>query len=295
MAKEAGAKKIEEVFAQKLSLSPSLEMEKPTIKGAQLPPPIWAKKMSRLIKRARSEATQELISQFEKLIKSHKEYINEKLFILDGTVFHEVAKDGVHGFPLEFVKILAENGADFGIQDAWGDTPLMWAIANANNGMAKEILRQLPPSQRSSLDKQCVGNKNSALHLVIGKGYTTRSLSGQYLSCSNDHLMGELIRLGADVNLQNKHGMTPLLLAAVRRNSVASSFLLQAGADSNCKTKKGQTAKELIEPSEDSENERSNYELAKSIISETTVQSFILDPNHYVNTEKRELLQKLLS
>ena len=50
---------------------------------------------------------------------------------------------------------------------------------------------------------------------------------------NNVTLINELIEQGADVNCPNKHGMTPLVIAASYRTVEALEALLKAGADPN--------------------------------------------------------------
>lgn len=92
----------------------------------------------------------------------------------DGNLLHLVAK---WGGPLKLVKILIDHGVSLDkVEDnMWGNTPLLWAIANGNNNMAMEILNY---EQNLNL-----GKKNTALHLAIAKGYTTHYRA----RCSLDH------------------------------------------------------------------------------------------------------------
>ena len=56
------------------------------------------------------------------------------------------------------------------------------------------------------------------------------------------HVIEELIRHGADVNTQNKEGMTPLIVASYNHQHDAVKFFLGAGADLNIADASGSNA-----------------------------------------------------
>lgn len=132
------------------------------------------------------------------------------------------------GKSLEFVEILKNHGVDFAWQDSWGNTALIWAIANAKNTAAIEIIRQ---SQGQGINIQDDwGHENTALHLAIAKGYKTVSADGEPLNHSNFEVVKALIQAGADVNLYNARNQTPLHLACLRRDLEMVKYLVENGA-----------------------------------------------------------------
>ena len=58
----------------------------------------------------------------------------------------------------------------------------------------------------------------------------------------NIEVLEYLIKAGANVNAQTKHGTTPLMWAAEHLNLSAIKALLDAGADKDIKDKNGHTA-----------------------------------------------------
>jgi ankyrin repeat protein len=132
------------------------------------------------------------------------------------------------GSPIECVEILRRRGADFNYQEHYfGNTALLWAIANANNGMAREII--LRGNQNLNLQDTDRG-KNTPLILAIGKGYTTHDANGNELTLSNFELVKTLLQHGADPNVVNGKGVSPLEMAVIRRSPEMVEALLAAGA-----------------------------------------------------------------
>jgi len=59
-----------------------------------------------------------------------------------------------------------------------------------------------------------------------------------------------LINAGADIDAQNKEGITALMNAVEEDNFEVIKVLLEAGADSNLKNKKGESALSLAKTEE---------------------------------------------
>ncbi|PWU14239.1 MAG: hypothetical protein C5B45_04645 [Chlamydiae bacterium] len=197
----------------------------------------WSREISRAM-RANDK------SQFTILLEEGKKshFINLKFrHFLNGTLFHHFSKmDRVEYYLI----LLISTGIDPSLQDNWGNTGLIWAIANACNTNALLILQNLRPGPY--LDIQCLLHQNTALHLAIAKGYKDRSKHGQQLEVSNLKLIETLLQLKANPNLQTKEGYTPLHLACVRRDYAMISALVKAGADPYIKDNKGQVPEDLL-------------------------------------------------
>jgi ankyrin repeat protein len=178
------------------------------------------------------------------------------------------------GWPSEFVQILADRKADFNVKDqsfAIGNTPLLWAIANANNEMAFELIKHMTHFED-------MGFGNTALILAIAKGYTDQDSDGKLLTVSNAQLVAALLKKGANPNQPSKAGMTPLRLAIIRRNPEMVESLLKAGATLNFNWK------ELLGYS---------YSEAKSIVGETSSIGLIDEASFNASKQKiGEILKK---
>lgn len=163
--------------------------------------------------------------------------------VVGGSVLHEIAK---HGTKYELLPLLIECQIDLAFRDYWGNTAIIWAIANARNQMAFEILQCGGPGVY--LDVQDKGHYNTALHLAVGKGYKNKSAEGQTLTKTNLELVNELIAKGCKVDLPNKDGNTPLHLACLRRDYGMMEDLLRAGGGSqlDTKNKQGQTPADML-------------------------------------------------
>jgi hypothetical protein len=158
---------------------------------------------------------------------------------LKGSLLHHLAK---LGSPIAFVSILNEYGIDFNKQDEWENTPLLWAVANANNEMAYEILQ-------FQQNLNVIGHGNTALHLAIVKGYKNVSSDGKKLQVSNLQLVQRMVEAKADLTLKNTTGHTPLHLACLRRDPEMIAALLEGGADREALTNDGKSCEELLKVS----------------------------------------------
>lgn len=161
-----------------------------------------------------------------KIFNKRPELLNTS--VLDhGTFLHFFAKSSP---PPRVLSALLKTSIDPAIQDEeWQNTALIWAIANANNRIALKLIESDNPQHLDVAGWL----KNTALHLAIAKGYKDQSAHGQKLSVSNRELVEELLDCGADPNLKNVNGDTPLHLAYLRRDIPMINELLSAGADPN--------------------------------------------------------------
>lgn len=206
------------------------------------------------------------LAVLEELLVRGKNWINNPTFTMsDGTVLHHIA---ISGKPIEAIKILARLGAKFDQQELFGlyNTPLIWAIANGNNEMAKELL-----NYAKDLDVLCHGH--TALYLSIAKGYTTKTRDGQKLSVSNFEIAKILVERGANINIPcDRFKMTALHLAALRNDEKLSKFLLDNGADPNLKNADGKTPRQMIGKS---------YEEACDLLGQIVGGNYFLDKSWF--------------
>ena len=79
----------------------------------------------------------------------------------------------------------------------------------------------------------------------------------------------QIVRLGADINLQNKQGISPLMWAVIQNeNPEIISVLLQNGANPKLKNKQGYTALDLATENKHLINTPQFLELKKSFFTQ---------------------------
>ena len=115
---------------------------------------------------------------------------------------------------MSMAKLLIENRADVNLTDNQGQTPLHYAAANDYIAMAKLLTNF---------------SKNILLKLI--KGYHWIK------SCK----IQPLIENGADVNLTDNQGQTPLHYAAANGHIAMAQLLIENGANVNLTDNQGQT------------------------------------------------------
>lgn len=231
----------------------------------------WVDKVRDLVMQP---ASLENLEDFKMLIKegTDNNFIHVANFKKDdGNILHKVAMLSTYVSP-EYIEIIINAGVALEDQDdkqVWGNTSLMWAIANANNGSAKQILLQGGAGSYVNVQSK---NKNAALHLAVGKGYKLWSANFQVLACSNLDLVKELIKNKANVNLKNEDGNTPLHIACARHDVEMIKTLLDAGADPTVTNNAGLSSQEMLEL---------NYNVAMELVNKT-VGIHLLDEGEYI-------------
>jgi ankyrin repeat protein len=133
-----------------------------------------------------------------------------------------------HSGNLDLMEFLISKGADVnGTSDDSNhrDTVLISAACSCKKEAVEEVLRYHPHVNAQDL------NGKSALARFIETCPAAADIEG---------VVEFLIEAGADVNLKNDQGETPLFSACF--NDMAVALLAQAGADLNTKDKAGQTA-----------------------------------------------------
>ncbi len=141
------------------------------------------------------------------------------------------------------LKLLLEHGADINARNKMGETPLfdavqrkekalalalrlaganIFAVNNADLSPVRLAVRMGQEVLSWLVDKSNIGvqddNGNTALHLAV--------MAGNYLDSVN-----YLLQQGADPNVRNKQGQSPLHLAIAQGNLQEAQLLLAKGAD----------------------------------------------------------------
>lgn len=147
------------------------------------------------------------------------------------------ARDQIGGTPLTWacglgnaatVKILLDKGADVSVVDVNGLTPLIWAAGIGKPETVAVILEKKPD-------------------LNVKDGVTGDTALMRAVRSGKAESIKLLIVAGADVNMGNKQGYSPIQLAALSGTPEKVQLLIDAKADLNGKDGTGRTALDLAQ------------------------------------------------
>lgn len=164
-----------------------------------------------------------------------------------------------------------------------GNSGLMWAIANANNSTAMQVLDALGEGDYVNLPDYF---KKIPLHLAIIKGYDKISAWNQPLEFSNLQIVEKLLECGSKIDVQDNKGNTPLHYACLRRDKKMIQALLTKSPDLTLKNSDGLTPKEMF---------NLNYEEACAILSKASYKAYLLDKAQFESQNINELTALLHS
>lgn len=157
---------------------------------------------------------------------------------------------------LEILKLLLSKGVRVDRSDAKDRTPLLLAILNKDNESAGLLLKSKADVNEHDQDgftpiiaAAAMGNVEMVKLLLqnkAGVNYTTNTTgdSALHWAISGKHpeIVPLLLKAGANPNLQDLKGGTPLVFAAGVGDLESAILLLKSGANPNLKTKSGGTA-----------------------------------------------------
>jgi quinoprotein dehydrogenase-associated probable ABC transporter substrate-binding protein len=140
------------------------------------------------------------------------------------------------------VKMLLERGADIEEKNKEGYTALALAIAEAKFEVAKQLLD-------AGAHFDTTAGPEALTPLMIAASQVSPGDGAIFLPGSTRpiDLARELIKKGADVNIQSKSGVTALMIAAARNVAPMIGLLIQAGSKPDLKSVQGQTAADIAE------------------------------------------------
>ena len=124
------------------------------------------------------------------------------------------------------VKTLCAAGADTNVQDHWGLTPLMGAAERGSDEIVCELIRA----------GASVNVVTSSEWFGVAAGSTALHYAAAAKNCS---VVKRLCAAGADTNVQDVLGATPLMCAAERGRDEIVCELIRAGASVNVVTSSG--------------------------------------------------------
>ncbi len=138
------------------------------------------------------------------------------------TAFHFAVQNG----HTEIVKLLAENGAKIFTLFPHGVPPIFEAVKNGYTSIASHLI-DLGINPNSVVDKT---------------GTSLLSIASAYGSVT---MVEMLLKKGADPNLPNKLGVTPIFMSIGKGHVKITSILLENGASTKAKTTEGLTPKDV--------------------------------------------------
>ena len=136
----------------------------------------------------------------------------------------------------EMAELLLKNGIDTTIQNNEGATALGKFFERIYLGNIEKIVTSLI---NNGIDINAAAYYDEPPVIKIANNAATLS--------TNIEQLEYLVKLGADINIKNKQGYTPLMLAVMKSNIDMVRGLLDAGADTKLVDNKGRDAKKIGE------------------------------------------------
>lgn len=134
----------------------------------------------------------------------------------------------------EMVEILMKAGIDWTVQDNEGMTAFAKNFERVYIKAYEDILLAM---LKNGADINAAAYFDEAPVIKISNNAATLSANIEQLQF--------LVKNGADLNIKNNQGYTPLMLAVIKNNIDMVRALLDVGADTSVTDNKGRTAKEI--------------------------------------------------
>jgi uncharacterized protein len=197
---------------------------------------------------------------------------------------------------VEAVKMLLVHGANVNAKEQWlGQTALMWAVAENHPAVVELLIAHgADVNARSAVREEKVKNKWFTANVVSAppKGGLTPLL---YAARQNSLPAAEmLVKAGADLNMADPDGTSPLVMAIVNAHYDLPIYLMDHGADPNIADKFGRTAlyaavdmhtleKSATRPDPKLTDKASSLDVVKAVLKESAPGRGSLDvPDHYL-------------
>lgn len=129
----------------------------------------------------------------------------------------------------DLVKLLLDAGADTDLQDKWGSTALMLAVTPYERGRSDDFLGCIKHLLDYKANINMLDSEGDSALLRAMENYNTL--------CFN-----YFVERGADLDLPNRNGSTPLHLASLLNEIVYCEKLLSSGANIDVQNNLGMTA-----------------------------------------------------
>jgi uncharacterized protein len=144
---------------------------------------------------------------------------------------------------VEAARALLVRGANVNAAETWmGETALMWAAAEGNAAMVKLLVEAgaaLNARATALQFPKITFNGSTMVSTPLPRGGMTALL----IAARENSLNGAraLIEAGADLNLADTEGTTPLIMSIVNRHNDVAKLLIEKGADVNVADTVGMT------------------------------------------------------
>ena len=141
----------------------------------------------------------------------------------------------------DIARLLLEHGADVNLQAVDGYTALMRAAERCNRGIVESLLKY--GAKIDIQNREPYDNFEAGMSLKI-RDYRINNADGMSAlmltsQCEKSEIAQILIHHGADVNLQDNVGVTPLMIACLEGRYCTAKFLLSKGARIDSHDKRG--------------------------------------------------------
>jgi len=145
---------------------------------------------------------------------------------------------------IDSVKALLDHGADVNAKEKWlGQTALMWAVAENHPAVVEMLIAHgADVNARSNVREEKIKNKWFVANVVSAPpkgGFTPLLYAARQNSLEAAKM---LVKAGADLNLSDPDGTSPLVMAIVNAHYDLPIYLMEHGADPNIADKIGRTA-----------------------------------------------------
>jgi len=142
---------------------------------------------------------------------------------------------------VDAAKVLLAHGADVNSKEQWRQqTPLMWAVAECHPEVAQELIAhgaEVNTKQVTWQWERQVTKEPREKWMPLG-GLTPLHFAARQGCVAG---VGVLVKAGAQINATNPNGFSPLLLAIINAHYDAAIELLNLGADPNLADEDGRT------------------------------------------------------
>lgn len=137
----------------------------------------------------------------------------------------------------EMVQLLLGAGTDPNLTDSKGSTAIIDAINQKQVGIVSDLIKA-----GADVNANAYVDSNAPIHIAVWLD-----------SPAKLEMIPMLLGAGADINIKNAGGNTPLILAANIGDKETVKLLLEAGADKNIKADDGNTALDLAKENAEKE------------------------------------------